>query len=109
MPDPAALEMVMGMGFTREQATKALKATNNNLERAADWIFSHQAEIEAPETESNPAPTKDSFKDGSSRKLHHKIVHLSNCELPIIREKIYDLLINIHYVKIDKNEIDKRS
>lgn len=59
----------MGMGFSREQATKALKATNNNLERAADWIFSHQAELDAPETDGNVASTKESFRDGSSREL----------------------------------------
>lgn len=69
MPDEAALEMVMSMGFTQEQATKALKATNNNLERAADWIFSHQAELDAPETDSNATPTKESFRDGNSREL----------------------------------------
>ncbi|XP_012057179.1 PREDICTED: ubiquitin carboxyl-terminal hydrolase 5 [Atta cephalotes] len=77
VPDQAALEMVMGMGFTREQATKALKATNNNLERAADWIFSHQAELDAPETESNATPAKESFTDGSSRyKLVGFISHM---------------------------------
>jgi len=71
--DQASLEMVMGMGFTREQATKALKATNNNLERAADWIFSHQAELDASETEGNVAPTKESFRDGGSRELQNHI------------------------------------
>lgn len=73
MPDQAALEMVMGMGFTREQATKALKATNNNLERAADWIFSHQTELDALETESNAAPTKESFRDGNSRESQNLV------------------------------------
>jgi len=59
----------MGMGFTREQATKALKATNNNLERAADWIFSHQAEIDVQETDGGATPSGESFRDGSGRKL----------------------------------------
>jgi hypothetical protein len=66
--DQTALEVVMGMGFTREQATKALKATNNNLERAADWIFSHQAEIDVQETEGGASPSGESFRDGSGRK-----------------------------------------
>lgn len=74
MPDQAALEMVMSMGFTREQATKALKATNNNLERAVDWIFSHQAELDAPETDNNVTPAKESFRDGNSRKLQNCIL-----------------------------------
>lgn len=63
-----ALAMVMSMGFTREQATKALKATDNNLERAADWIFSHQAELDAVEMEGDTTHTEESFKDGSHRK-----------------------------------------
>ena len=33
--------MVMSMGFTREQAEMALRNTDNNLERAVEWIFSH--------------------------------------------------------------------
>ena len=32
------------MGFTRQQAVKALKETNNNMERAVDWLFSHSDE-----------------------------------------------------------------
>lgn len=75
--DQAALEMVTAMGFTREQATKALKATNNNLERAADWIFSHQAELDAQETDSTATPTQENFRDGNSRyKLVGFISHM---------------------------------
>lgn len=48
-PDPNGLEMLMGMGFNAAQATKALKETSNNIERAADWIFSHQMEIDSLE------------------------------------------------------------
>lgn len=43
--DQNGLEMLICMGFNVAQATKALKETQNNIERAADWIFSHQAEI----------------------------------------------------------------
>lgn len=43
--DPNGLEMLCGMGFTVSQATKALKESNNNIERAADLIFSQQDEI----------------------------------------------------------------
>lgn len=59
-PDPDALQFIMGMGFTSDQAVKALKATNNNPERAADWIFSHQDELN-----SEPAPVPE-FRDGGS-------------------------------------------
>ena len=46
-PDEGSLDMIMSMGFTRDQATLALKETSNNVERAADWIFSHQPELDS--------------------------------------------------------------
>lgn len=61
--------MVMNMGFTREQATKALKATNNNLESAADWVFSHISELDSMDMEVDSTPAEPSFRDGSGRKL----------------------------------------
>ena len=39
--DPEAVMMLSSMGFTEEQAKGALTATSGNLERAADWLFSH--------------------------------------------------------------------
>jgi len=33
--------LVMSMGLTREQAEAGLRNTDNNVERAVDWIFSH--------------------------------------------------------------------
>ena len=33
------------MYVTREQATKALKMTDNNIERAVGWIFAHPGDI----------------------------------------------------------------
>ncbi|KAJ8793861.1 hypothetical protein J1605_019125 [Eschrichtius robustus] len=38
MEEPA---LITSMGFHRNQALQALRATNSNLERALDWIFSH--------------------------------------------------------------------
>lgn len=79
VPDPSGLEMLMGMGFNAGQATKALKETNNNIERAADWIFSHQMEIdnledgienEASDNASAPqAAAQSTYRDGDSRKF----------------------------------------
>lgn len=73
IPDVSGLEMLMGMGFNTAQATKALKETNNNIERAADWIFSHQMEIDDLEekiatgfTRNDQAP-KLHYRDGDSR------------------------------------------
>ncbi|XP_050444906.1 ubiquitin carboxyl-terminal hydrolase 5 [Cataglyphis hispanica] len=77
VPDQSALESVMAMGFTREQATKALKATNNDLVRAGDWIFNHPAELDAQETDSIATPKVEEFRDGSSQyKLVGFISHM---------------------------------
>lgn len=50
--------MIISMGFSVTQATKALKATGNNIERAVDYIFSHQDELDIEDIqESEAAPT----------------------------------------------------
>ncbi|XP_069988102.1 ubiquitin carboxyl-terminal hydrolase 5 [Penaeus vannamei] len=65
------LGMLMSMGFTREQATLALKETSNNLERAADWIFSHQHELDsllaAQSGAAAPPPQKPNYTDGEPK------------------------------------------
>ena len=33
------------MSFTREQAIKALKMTDNNIEQAVDWIIDHPGDM----------------------------------------------------------------
>jgi len=40
-PPEDLISNVMDMGFSRPQAIKALKSTNNSVERAVDWLFSH--------------------------------------------------------------------
>uniref|UniRef100_A0A8C9PI98 Ubiquitin carboxyl-terminal hydrolase n=1 Tax=Spermophilus dauricus TaxID=99837 RepID=A0A8C9PI98_SPEDA len=40
-PPEEVVAIITSMGFQRNQAVQALRATNNNLERALDWIFSH--------------------------------------------------------------------
>ncbi|XP_063578426.1 ubiquitin carboxyl-terminal hydrolase 13 isoform X4 [Pongo abelii] len=40
-PPEEIVAIITSMGFQRNQAIQALRATNNNLERALDWIFSH--------------------------------------------------------------------
>lgn len=77
MANEEALTMVMGMGFTQEQSMKALRATNNNLERAVEWIFSHQTELDAQEPESVGTQAKELFRDGSPRELYNYI----SCEI----------------------------
>uniref|UniRef100_A0A8C0H4G0 Ubiquitin carboxyl-terminal hydrolase n=1 Tax=Chelonoidis abingdonii TaxID=106734 RepID=A0A8C0H4G0_CHEAB len=49
-PDPPSEDSVatiVSMGFSRDQAMKALRATSNSLERAVDWIFSHIDDLDA--------------------------------------------------------------
>ncbi|KAJ8268363.1 hypothetical protein COCON_G00135350 [Conger conger] len=43
------LATIVSMGFGRDQATRALRATSNVLERAVDWIFSHLDDLESME------------------------------------------------------------
>ncbi|XP_042235263.1 ubiquitin carboxyl-terminal hydrolase 5-like isoform X2 [Homarus americanus] len=71
-PNEEGLAMLMSMGFTREQAALALKETSNSLERAADWIFSHQHELDSLLAAQSgaaavPPPQKPSYTDGPSK------------------------------------------
>lgn len=66
--DEDGIAMLQSMGFSRKQCIKALQNTANNLERAADWIFSHSDEInsdiDAPPS-SGVAANDPVFIDGS--------------------------------------------
>ena len=62
------IAMVMSMGFSKEQAETGLRNTDNNVERAIEWIFSHPDGEEA--AQGGEEPTTNSFgdvKDGNSR------------------------------------------
>lgn len=50
--DPASVEQLMAMGFSEVQVKLALKETDNNLERAAEFIFTNPAKLEALEASS---------------------------------------------------------
>lgn len=45
-PPEGHVEMLQSMGFTDVQATAALQACSNNIERAADWLFSHMEDLD---------------------------------------------------------------
>ncbi|XP_023298160.2 ubiquitin carboxyl-terminal hydrolase 5 [Lucilia cuprina] len=66
VPDADSLFMLMSMGFDERQATKALKATDGNVERAADWIFSHADDMDV--TESAPVGTESNSSSSSSQR-----------------------------------------
>ena len=73
------IAMVMSMGFTKDQAEAGLRNTDNNVERAIEWIFSHP-DGEEPETASGGEPATQAFsdvKDGDARYLFYTHKHVS--------------------------------
>ena len=60
-PNEGNIVKLMDLSFTREQAIKALKMNENNVERAGDWAFAHPGDLN-PETSDEedyilPAPS----------------------------------------------------
>jgi len=82
--DPAVIENLVQMGFTNAQAKKALKETNNNPERAVEWLFSHSDDIiidedEKPIQQTTQPPQKQNFQIDQNPSLYELsgiIVHL---------------------------------
>ena len=64
VPDEGNIMMLMDMSFTREQAIKALKETDNNMERAVDWIFNHPGDMGGDDAEDASADN-DTIQDES--------------------------------------------
>jgi len=56
LPNEEAAAMIMSMGFERNHVIAALKATENNLDRALDWIMSHGPEEVLPTEETEKSP-----------------------------------------------------
>merc|ERR1712107_711596 len=56
--DPEMIAMITSMGFTETQSKKALNATDGNVERAIDWIFSHLSELDEPSVTSSSSQTR---------------------------------------------------
>lgn len=67
LPNEEAAAMIMSMGFERNHVIAALKATENNLDRALDWIMSHGPEEILP-TENTPKSQIFQFRDGKGSK-----------------------------------------
>ncbi|XP_068142041.1 ubiquitin carboxyl-terminal hydrolase 5 [Drosophila tropicalis] len=74
--NPESLAMLMSMGFDERQAVAALKATDGNVERATDWIFSHADSIDEPQQQtiavqtteaSTSTTTATNYRDGSGK------------------------------------------
>jgi ubiquitin carboxyl-terminal hydrolase 5/13 len=84
-----SIMMLESMGFSKSQAMKALKSTNHNLERAADWLFSRAGEVEMevemvdgpqqPEASGNTSNDMEVDDGGNSKyKLKAFISHMGS-------------------------------
>ncbi|KAG7282859.1 hypothetical protein CRUP_020697, partial [Coryphaenoides rupestris] len=68
-PPEESIAILTSMGFPRSHTIQALRATNNNLERALDWIFTHPEEEEGGDVLSDMAdtePTDHAFSNTNS-------------------------------------------
>jgi len=82
--DPETVSMLSSMGFTEGHVRSALKATQGNAERAADWLFSHidsldaaVAELEGASNETGNVPPPTNDEDGTGNyTLHGFISHI---------------------------------
>jgi len=79
-PPAEAVQMLEAMGFTVPQCRKALRQTDNNVERAADWLFSHPDELDTPESapaRASSSDPKQGLRDGPGKyKLLGFISHI---------------------------------
>jgi len=68
--DQESVALLVSMGFSQAHALKALSNTDNNVERAADWLFNHP-ELDAMELEDASAtskqPASEGVNDGNGR------------------------------------------
>jgi len=71
---PNNVQDLMSMGFTEDRATYALQKTDNNVERAIEWLFSHQDE-QIPSNLSEEGSSKSKIDDGNGE---YKLVAFIN-------------------------------
>lgn len=81
--DVEALAAIMNMGFSQEQAVRALKATDNDVQRGIEWIFSRANELEAENAERmDTDPPTPHIRDGPGKyKLVAFISHMGESTL----------------------------
>ncbi|KAM7387880.1 hypothetical protein PAMP_024091 [Pampus punctatissimus] len=67
-PPEESIAILTSMGFPRTHSIRALKATNNNLERALDWIFTHpeEEETDALSDMADTEPNDNAFSNNNS-------------------------------------------
>lgn len=99
VPNAEAVPLIMSMGFTQDQAYKALKATDNNVERAVDWMFSHQEELN-----SSDSPAIPEYRDGDGRyKLVGFISHMGTSSM--VGHYVVHLLKEGRWVIFNDNKV----
>jgi len=65
---------LMGMGFSKAACVKALTNTQGNVERAADWLFSHPEEaVSAEEEKPKEQPKQDKGESTSRHSGRYKL------------------------------------
>ncbi|KAJ8278323.1 hypothetical protein GJAV_G00086380 [Gymnothorax javanicus] len=70
-PPEESVSILISMGFPRQHSIQALKSTNNNLERALEWIFTHPFSEEGSSgAASNMADTEPNDNAVSSGNAH---------------------------------------
>lgn len=69
-PEPSEdqIASLVDMGFTQNQARKALKETDGNAERAVEWLFSHPDDT-GEDTAAAPEPSTSTTNSGGSSTL----------------------------------------
>ncbi|KAL5491044.1 hypothetical protein EMCRGX_G016259 [Ephydatia muelleri] len=69
MPSEDSIAMVMSLGFSMEQSIVALQNTDDNIERAADWLYNHPDEVGTMEVQTQQQQAKPVVgdHDGSGR------------------------------------------
>ncbi|GAM26295.1 hypothetical protein SAMD00019534_094700 [Acytostelium subglobosum LB1] len=68
-PSKEDIEMLEAMGFNAKQAKLALSNTNNNVERAADWLFNHMDDLDVLVAQSESAVAPSGAGASSSKPL----------------------------------------
>ncbi len=119
------VEMITSMGIERDHAILALKNTDNNVERAIDWVFSHMDEIPAllaaeqnqslaatatATSQATSAPQEPAYTDGSGKyELFAFVSHIgtsTNCGHYVahIKKQVGD---ESHWVMFNDSKVAK--
>ncbi|XP_034950209.1 ubiquitin carboxyl-terminal hydrolase 5 [Chelonus insularis] len=103
-PNIEDLKCLLGFGFTESEATKALKATDNNVERAVDWIISHQHELDSVDMAESHKKPEEEFRDGNTNyKLVGFISHMGTS--PMVGHYVCHLLKDNRWVIFNDEKV----